>query len=76
MEIQEVTENKNGWMDEGIGNIYKFPNNNLIKIRFHQAAAAKKTTEKGILAFCMSIPPNSIKPDEFTEINICMRWYK
>ncbi|MPC22836.1 hypothetical protein E2C01_015863 [Portunus trituberculatus] len=62
-------------MKEGIDTVFKIPRTKILKITFKESAAAKKSTEKGILGLHMSIPPHSIKIEEFTPITTCFKCY-
>lgn len=75
-EIKKEMKNKNEWMQEGIDNLTKFNNKNIIKIQFSQASLAKKATEKGILAYNMCLPEYNIKQEEYIQIKTCMRCYE
>ena len=46
----------NDWITGGIDNIFKIPRTNILKICLKETATAKLATEKGLLAFHMSIP--------------------
>ena len=73
-EIKEELINENSWI-EGIDNIFKIPKIKHIKIGFKETITAKTATEKGLLAFHMSIPSYNIKIDEFIPVMICMKCY-
>lgn len=61
-------------MRDEIENLYKFPNNNILKIKFKQATIVKRATEQGLLAYNMSIPEHNIKIEKYIPVNICMKW--
>ena len=65
----------NTWIGDDIDTIYKFPNSQTIKITFTQTATAKKCTEKGLLAFNISIAPHTIKQETYISIRCCMKCY-
>ena len=73
-EIEEELLKENEWI-EGIDNIFKIPKSRHIKVGFKETNTAKTATEKGLLAFHMSIPSYNIKIDEFIPILTCMRCY-
>lgn len=66
----------NSWIGEDIDSVFKFPNSSTIKITFSQTILAEKCTEKGLLAFSLSIPAYNIKQETFIPIKCCMRCYK
>lgn len=77
-EIKEEIIIENNWLIEGIENIYKFPNKNIMKIQFKQALEVKKKKNAAvheIHAFNMSIVQSNIKKEEYIPINTCMRCY-
>ncbi len=74
-ETEEELLSENQWMEEGIETIFKIPRTKILKITFKETAAAKKATENGILGFHMSIPPNSIKLEEYIPIQACLKCY-
>lgn len=75
-DIEEEILKENAWIKEGISNIFKVPRAKIIKICFNDSLTAKNATEKGLLAFHMSIPSHNIKIDEFIPILTCMRCYQ
>ena len=66
---------QNTWIDE-IHTVYKFPNSSTIKVTFNQTSIAKLCTQKGLLAFRLSIPASDIKQETFVEIKTCTKCYK
>ena len=73
-EIEEELIRENGWI-EGIDIIFKVPKSRHIKLGFKETKTANTATEKGLLAFHMSIPSYNMKIDEFFPILTCMRCY-
>ena len=74
-EIFNELSSQNQWIGDDLDSIFKFPNSNTIKITFTQTSQAKKCTEKGLLAFNLSIPPNDVKLETYIHITCCMRCY-
>ncbi len=75
-EIEEELLRENDWIQEGeIESVYKFPNSPTLKITFTMTILAKKSTEKGLKAFKISIPGQEIKLEIFVPIQCCMRCY-
>lgn len=75
-EIKEEILLENDWLGDDIESIYKFPRSNTIKLTFSQTSTAKKCTEKGLLAFHLSIPPSDIKQEEYIHITCCTKCYQ
>ena len=75
-EIKEELIRENGWINGGIESIFKIPKARILKICLQETTTAKNATEKGMLAFHMSIPAHNIKVDEFIPVLTCMRCYK
>ena len=75
-EIKDEIILKNEWIGDGLENIFKFPNSSTIKMTFNSAALAKRSTEKGLLAFNLSIPTTQIRQETFIPIQTCMRCYQ
>ena len=73
--IKEEIMARNLWTTGIIDQLYKFPASKTIKITFNQAALAKKTIEKGLLLFSMSIPSHQIQQEVYYNIKMCMRCY-
>ncbi len=74
-EIEEELLTKNTWMNEGIDSIFKIPRTKILKVTFKETTAAKKTTEKGIPVFHMSIPAHTVKIEEYIPITTCLKCY-
>ena len=72
-DIAEELIAQNQWIDDGIENVYKFPNSSTIKITFNQSSLAGKCIQKGLLAFNISIPPNEIRQETYILIKCCMK---
>lgn len=72
--IKQELINNNTWIDD-IEAIYKFPRSSTIKITFTHTAAAKTCTEKGFLAFNISVAPHDVKHETYIPIQWCMRCY-
>ncbi len=75
-EIAEELKLKNLWIGDEIDSVFKFPNSSTIKIIFTQTNLAKKSIEKGLLAFNLNIPPSDIKQETFIQIKTCMKYYR
>ncbi len=72
----EELKKHNLWIGEdGIADIYKFPNTPTLKITFTETALAPKCLETGIKAFGISAPPNMIKQEIYIPVKCCMRCY-
>ncbi len=67
---------RNAWIGDELDFVFKFPNSSTIKVTFTQAAVSKKSTERGPLAFSLSIPPSDIRQETFIPIKCCMKSYK
>ncbi len=75
-DIKEELKDHNVWIgDDGVAEIYKFPNSLTIKITFTTTALAQKCLEAGIKAFGISIPATMIKHETYIPIKSCMRCY-
>ncbi len=75
-EIEEELLRKHDWIQEGeIESVYKFPNSPTLKIIFTMTILVKKSTEKGLKAFKISILGQEIKLETFISIQCCMRCY-
>ena len=74
-EIVEELIAKNNWIGDEIHSIYKFPNSSTLKITFNETLFAKQCTQKGLLAFKLSIPTTEIKQETFIPIRTCMKCY-
>ncbi|MPC69229.1 hypothetical protein E2C01_063446 [Portunus trituberculatus] len=74
-EIKQKIIHKNTWIKQGIDCIFKIPSSKILKIYFNSTNAAKLATDKGLLAFHMSIPSYNVKVEEFIPITTCMRCY-
>lgn len=74
-EIKDEVYRVNDYTLNLIENVYKFPNNNIIKITFSQTAPAQKSKEQGLKMFDMRIPHHQIKEQDYTPISTCMRCY-
>ncbi len=75
-EIADELKLKNSWIGDAIDSVFKFPNSSTIKITFTQTNLAKKSIEKGLLAFNLSIPPSDIKQETFIQMKTCMKCYR
>lgn len=75
-EIADEIMLKNNWITDDVDTVYKFPRSNTIKVTFTQTNTAKKCTEKGLLAFNLSIPHTEIKQETYIQIQCCMRCYQ
>lgn len=67
--VNEFTQNK-------ILSVFKFPNNNILKITFTETAPAQKSKEQGIKLYNTRVPPHQIKEEEFIPIKTCLHCYK
>ena len=74
-EIIDELVAKNTWIGDNLDSVYKFPNSSTLKITFSLTALAKKCTEQGIRAFCLSVPPHDIRQETFIPIKCCMKCY-
>lgn len=74
-DIAKELINENPWILGGIDNVFKIPKTRIIKITFNDTTVAKKATEQGLLGYCMSISPHTIKTDEYIPIVTCLRCY-
>ncbi|MPD02874.1 hypothetical protein E2C01_098481 [Portunus trituberculatus] len=72
-EIEAELLNENDFLNEGIENIFKIPKTKIIKITLNSSTAAKKATDKGLLAFHMSIPHFNISIDEHIPLMTCLK---
>ncbi len=76
VDIKEELKTHNTWIgEEGISDIYKFPNSLTIKITFSKTELAEKCLERGIKAFGISLPSHMMKQETYIEIKSCMRCY-
>ncbi len=76
LDIGEELIKHNTWIgDDGIADIYKFPNSFTLKITFNQTALAQKCLQTGIKAFGISTPASLIKQETYIPIKCCMRCY-
>ena len=66
---------ENPYFHGGIDNVFKIPKTKLLKITFNDTTVAKKATEQGILGYCMSISPHTIKLEDYIPILTCLRCY-
>lgn len=75
-EIQEEIQRLNEFTDQKIDAVYKFPNNEpILKIIFN-TPPDMKCLENGIKMFCMRIPADNIKLEEYISVQTCTRCYK
>jgi len=56
--------------------LYKFPNNNLVKVTLATQTMAIRATEKGLYAFNLSIPPDNISIDKYIDVEVCFKCYQ
>ena len=75
-EIKDELLEENDWLNDGIESIYKIPRTKIMKICLNETTTAKAATDKGLLAFHMSIPHYNIKIEEFIAITTCMKCYQ
>ena len=75
-EIKEEIEKENNWTRGKIQDIFKFPNNPILKITFKQTLPATKSKEQGLLMFSMRIPPHQMKSEEYVPVQTCMKCYE
>ena len=73
-EIAEELIRRNEWIGDELDSVIKFPNS-TIKVTFAQSSHAKKSTERDLLAFNLSIHPSDIKQETFIPIKCCMKFY-
>ena len=74
-DIKDELTQENGWLNEGIESIFRIPRTKILKLCLNETTTAKAATEKGLLAFHMSIPSYNIKIEEFIPVLTCMRCY-
>ncbi|MPC66793.1 hypothetical protein E2C01_060946 [Portunus trituberculatus] len=74
-EIKEEMLNNNNWLIGSIESVFKIPKTKIIKICLKETAMAKMATDRGMLAFHMSISSHNIKIQDFIPIFTCMRCY-
>lgn len=74
-EIETEIQRANTYTENMIENIFKFPNQPMLKITFKQTSVAGKAKENGIRMFHMSIPPYQIEEEEYIPISTCMVCY-
>ncbi len=75
-DIGEELKKHNTWIGEdGITDIYKFPNSLTLKITFTKTSLAEKCLEKGIKAFGISLPSHMVKQETYIEVKSCKKCY-
>ena len=74
-DIKKEIQQENSWASDGIDHVFRIPSTKILKVCFHDTHTAKTATDKGMLAFHMSIPHYNVKPEVFIPILTCMRCY-
>ena len=74
-EIKDEIQTHNDWV-QGVTQVIKFPNSQIIKLTFSMTKEATKAKETGIKMFSMRIPPQNIQLDKYYNLTTCLTCYK
>ena len=74
-ELKNDLEIRNEWLK--VTEVIKLPNApKIIKIKAESSEMVRMATERGILIYNQSIPPQNVEREVFVYLNICYRCYK
>lgn len=71
--IKKEIERHNDFTKNTVTSVYKFPNNNIIKVTFSQAAVAQKPVASGLKMFYMSVAAHDIEHEDYIPITTSLR---